>query len=133
MISGFSSIKQVSVPWTLMFAVGMGQMADGTAEEIGEPLFKSACGVCHTIGAGRLVGPDLSGVLHRRSEEWLHKFIKSSQTVINSGDTDAIALFNEYSKISMPDAPITDHQIGEVLSYIKAVSLSAGGSNVEVP
>jgi mono/diheme cytochrome c family protein len=130
MISGFSNTKQVSIIWTLMLAVGMGQ--DSKAEEIGEQTFQTHCATCHTIGGGRLVGPDLAGVTDKRSQEWLQKFIKSSQTVINSGDADAIALFDEYNKLPMPDPPVTDSQIGEILVYIQAASLKESGSDREV-
>jgi len=131
MITGFSNIKWMST-WMLILAVGIGRMEIGIAEEIGEQLFKSACAVCHTIGSGRLVGPDLIGIHDKRPEQWLQKFVKSSQTVINSGDTDAIALFEEYNKLPMPDPPITDDQIREVLSYIKAVSLKQSESETPV-
>src|SRR3989337_709452 len=37
----------------------------------GETLFKEKCIVCHTIGGGNLVGPDLDGVTERREVQWL--------------------------------------------------------------
>lgn len=128
MNNGLSYLKRISVTWALMLIVGVGHMAESTAEEVGEQTFKSTCAVCHTIGAGRLVGPDLIGIHEKRSQEWLQKFVKSSQTVISGGDADAIAVFDEYNKIPMPDPPITDNQIGEVLSYIKTVSLKQVGA-----
>ena len=91
----------------------------------GAQYFNQICTACHTIGKGRLVGPDLANVQERRSDQWLQKFIKSSQTLINSGDPDAVAIFEEYNKMVMPDAPFTDDQIGAVIVYIKAAS---GGS-----
>jgi len=91
----------------------------------GAQYFNQICTACHTIGKGRLVGPDLANIQERRSDQWLQKFIKSSQTLINSGDPDAVAIFEEYNKMVMPDAPFTDDQIGAVIVYIKAAS---GGS-----
>ena len=88
----------------------------------GAQYFNQICTACHTIGKGRLVGPDLANVQERRSDQWLQKFIKSSQTLINSGDPDAVAIFEEYNKMVMPDAPFTDDQIGAVIVYIKAAS-----------
>jgi mono/diheme cytochrome c family protein len=85
----------------------------------GETLFKTRCVACHSIGKGRLVGPDLAKVDDRRSEEWLFKFIKSSQTLIKSGDKDAVALFAEFSQIIMPDQDLSDEQIREILAFIK--------------
>ena len=62
------------------------------------------CNACHTIGGGKLVGPDLAGVNQRRSRDWLVDFIRSPQSVIEYGDTDAVALLAEYNGILMPDA-----------------------------
>ncbi len=91
----------------------------------GAAYFKQMCTACHTINGGNLVGPDLANVQERRSDEWLQKFIKSSQTLVNSGDPDAVAVFEQFNKMVMPDAPFTDDQIGAVIVYIKAAS---GGS-----
>ncbi|MBS1632488.1 MAG: cytochrome c [Bacteroidetes bacterium] len=103
------------------------------AAQDGATTFKTVCAACHTIGKGRLVGPDLAGVSDRRSEDWLIKFIKSSQTVINSGDKTADSLFQAYNKTLMPDHPnLDDAKIKDVLAYIKttsASSVSSGGTN----
>src|SRR3990172_8935296 len=69
----------------------------------GEQLFKTNCASCHTVGNGKLVGPDLKDVQSRYEEQRLLKWIKSSQTLIKAGDTQAVRLFNEYYKIPMPD------------------------------
>ncbi|MBS1750042.1 MAG: cytochrome c, partial [Bacteroidetes bacterium] len=55
------------------------------AQQTGEAVFKETCVACHTIGQGKLVGPDLANIQNRHSEVWLINFIKSSQTVIKSG------------------------------------------------
>lgn len=93
----------------------------GAAQE-GKDVFKKNCTACHTVGGGRLVGPDLKGVTSKRSEEWLAKFIKSSQALIKSGDADAKAIFEEYSQITMPDQAISDAEIKSVILYIKSQS-----------
>ncbi len=82
-----------------------------------EPAEWAACKVCHTIGKGRLVGPDLKGVTERRSQEWLIPFIQKSQTMVDSGDPDAVQLFEEY-KIPMPDNNLSDEQIINILNFI---------------
>jgi len=89
------------------------------AQDSGEEIFKSVCAACHTINKGRLVGPDLSGVYLIRKNEWLIQFIHSSQKFIKTGDTAAVAIFNEYNKIPMPDNLLTDEQILSVIEYIK--------------
>ena len=89
---------------------------------ISSELFSSKCAACHTIGKGRLVGPDLKNISEQRDNEWLLKFIGSSQTLIKSGDADAIKVYDEYNKLLMPDPLISDSEIAQVLNYIKEVS-----------
>jgi len=100
----------------------MGPVAEGQAAQTGEQAFQSVCAACHSIGGGRVVGPDLAGVNDRRSQAWLEKFVKSSQSMIASGDPDAIAIYEKFNKISMPADLLSDEQIKEVLAYIKVAS-----------
>lgn len=90
------------------------------AQTSGEQDFKTNCAACHTIGGGRLVGPDLAGVHDRRSQQWLETFMKSPQAMISSGDADAVALFEQYNKLVMPDPPFTAAQVSDVLAYLKS-------------
>lgn len=111
----FSLILFFSFIWT-------GQsLSQGT----GADLFKVKCGICHTIGKGKLIGPDLANVQDRHSEDWLLKFIHSSQSTIKSGDPDAVKLFEENNKVIMPDPMISDAEIKSILDYI--TENSAGG------
>ncbi len=87
------------------------------AQESGKEIFQQRCAVCHTVGGGRLVGPDLAGVNNRHPERWLLNFIKSSQTLIKSGDPAAKALFEEF-KIVMPDQTLSEAEIKKVLAHI---------------
>ena len=59
----------------------------------------AVCKACHTIGGGKLVGPDLKDITEKRDEAWLIKFIKNSQELIDAGDPVAIQVFEENSKI----------------------------------
>lgn len=90
------------------------------AQTNGETTFKETCGACHTVGRGKLVGPDLANVQERQTEEWITKFIKSSQSVIKSGDKYADSLFKAYNQMPMPDHPnLSNDQIAGILTYIK--------------
>src|SRR3989304_268956 len=95
-----------------------------SAQESGKQIFQQSCAACHSIGGGQLVGPDLAGVNDKRPEDWLLKYIKSSQTLVKSGDKTAIALFEQFNKIPMPDQALSDDQIKKVLAHIK----ETGGS-----
>src|SRR3970040_1158488 len=84
---------------TLALLAGSAAVREGRAQQPGEVEFQTFCVACHTIGAGRLVGPDLAGVHERRSEQWLERFVASAQSMIESGDPDAVAVYEEYSKL----------------------------------
>ena len=91
----------------------------------GATLFKT-CSACHSIGGGRMVGPDLKGVSKRRTNDWLIKYIQSSKQMVASGDADANAIFEEYKMVPMPDNALTSDQINQILSFIDGGN--AGGS-----
>ena len=92
-----------------------GWAADAT---MGEQIFQQRCTACHTIGKGRLVGPDLQGVTARRSEAWLVKFIRNSQALIQEGDEEAKKVFEEF-KVPMPPQDLTDAQMADLLAFLK--------------
>lgn len=98
------------------------------AQNSGEQTFKSICSACHTINKGRLVGPDLSGVYLIRKDDWVLRFIRSSQQVIKSGDTVALTIYNEYNKIPMPDIQLSNEQILSVIEYIKETDRAASAT-----
>lgn len=92
----------------------------------GEKLFNTNCKACHSIGGGKIVGPDLKNVTERRKEEWLLKFIKTPGAVIKSGDPDAKKLFEENNQVLMPDhAFLTDDKIKSMLAHIEKQSKEA--------
>jgi mono/diheme cytochrome c family protein len=87
------------------------------AEDSGEQLFKEHCASCHEMGR-LLTGPDLYKINEKRTRDWLHDFIKNSQGMIESGDELAIALFEEYQRVEMPPADLSDDEIQRVINYI---------------
>lgn len=91
----------------------------------------AVCKACHTIGGGKLIGPDLKGVTERREEAWLLSFIKNSQAMIDSGDPIAIQVWEDHNKIPMPPNPqLNDDQIKEILLYIENGGQIAGGQEL---
>jgi cytochrome c2 len=85
----------------------------------GGQMFKTNCGACHTVGKGKLVGPDLKNVQDRHTEAWILKWVKGSQAMVQAGDKDAVQLFNDNNKIPMPDQPLADNEIKSILAFIK--------------
>ncbi len=124
MISGFPGVERIPGLGSLIIIIAITLPVTAGAQGPGEQLYQTNCSACHTIGSGRLVGPDLAAVGERRSDVWLEKFIKSSQSLIKSGDAGAIAVFEEFSGMIMPDFPLSDVQIKQILSYIESNSSS---------
>ena len=84
--------------------------------------FRQNCISCHTIGGGRLTGPDLKDVTKRQNREWLTKFLLNPRAVIDSGDPYAKKIFEEARNVPMPTPPgITPERAD------KAARLDRGG------
>ena len=108
---------------TILFSIILLLFSSIGKAQNGQEIFTGKCTPCHTIGNGRLVGPDLKGVHKKYNSKYLAKWIKSSQSVINSGDAKAKALFEEYNSIIMPDfSDLTDNDIKALIEYIKIQS-----------
>jgi len=98
----------------------------------GKSLFKQNCAVCHKLGT-KVIGPDLLGVNEKRSEEWLLKFIRSSQSLIKAGDADAVAIFEEFNQMVMIDqTQLSDEQIKSILFYIKEETPAEGQASDDI-
>lgn len=91
------------------------------AQSDGESLYKATCAACHTINGGRLVGPDLAGIHEIREQEWLLRFIRSSQKMIKEGDSLAVSLYEAYNRIPMPDNNFSDREILSIIDYIREI------------
>jgi mono/diheme cytochrome c family protein len=75
--------------------------APAWAQEAAE-YFKQNCFSCHTIGGGKLVGPDLKDVTTRRERAWLVRFVSDPKAMIDRGDAAAQQLLQEYRGVLMP-------------------------------
>lgn len=64
--------------------------------------FKSNCTSCHTVGGGRLTGPDLKNIEERRDAAWLQEFILDPPAMINNGDPTAVQLLQDFRGVIMP-------------------------------
>src|SRR5574337_777297 len=88
--------------------------------------FKQNCAACHTIGGGRLVGPDLKDVTRRKDHAWLARFLQNPKALIDSGDAYARQLQQEARGVSMPTLPgMTPARAGEMLDFIEAEAKQA--------
>jgi cytochrome c551/c552 len=106
-------------------------LAAPTPEE-GKTIFTARCAGCHNINK-TLTGPALAGIDQRRSMEWIVDFVHSSQTLVKNGDKDAVALYEQFNRIPMPDHPdLTEDNIKSIVEYIKSEGNNAAKGAVVV-
>jgi mono/diheme cytochrome c family protein len=85
--------------------------------------FKQNCSSCHTIGGGRITGPDLKDVTKRKDRAWLARFIRDPAGMVASGDAYALKLFEEARNVQMPNiAGMTAERVESLLNLIEAES-----------
>lgn len=94
------------------------------AVKLGRNLFETHCSPCHGVHQ-EIVGPMLASITRKRSQPWLIRFIRDSQSVIVSGDAYAAFLFASYNQQVMPSfRMLTDGDIQAILRYIETESLT---------
>src|SRR5512135_2758818 len=85
----------------------------------GQAVFKAKCTACHTIGGGKLIGPDLKGVTQRREASWLSAWIKAPDKVVASGDATAKQLVAQFG-MQMPNLGLSDADVASLVAYFQS-------------
>ncbi len=93
--------------------------------DTGEYLFQSRCSLCHTIGQGDRVGPDLLNVHQRRDRAWLARYVTAPERLYAAGDPIAKALFKKYPTVRMPNLNLNAEEVSLLLPYIEKQSQAA--------
>ena len=132
MITGFSKKWRVPALGVLMIVIWLGPIKQGTAAETGQQIFEDSCAACHTIGKGKLVGPDLAGVTSRREGSWLKRKIKDPEGLIAEKDPIAMQLLQEADDVPMPSPELSDEEVAAVVEYLKSTE-KQGSVAVGVP
>ncbi len=111
---------------------GAAPVLTGSPEEIsaGKEIFKQCVG-CHTIGGGKLIGPDLKGVLARRDVAWTKKWV-ADPIGMSQNDPEGKKLFAEWKNIPMPNPNLDEKQIHQVLVYIADAETKLGDAPAPV-
>jgi len=85
----------------------------------GERLFLTAgCLSCHTVGKGRLIGPDLAGVAQRRKPDWLRRWLQDPPRMLLDGALKAE--FKDYPT-PMPNLNLSGAEIDLLAEYLAAL------------
>ena len=105
-------------------------LVDGSRVESGKAVFSArGCNGCHTIGKGDLSAPDLGGLLERRTQDWIKRWLRDPTTMLT---TDEIAkdMLKQYNYMRMPNLKLSDDEITALMHYIAAETKAAktGGS-----
>ena len=95
----------------------------------GEYLFRNRCSACHTIGGGDIrkdderIGPDLYNVTRQRDREWLERWIAEPDAMLEEKDPLAVALYEQWERVPMPNMRLSDRDVNALLGYIERESL----------
>ena len=83
----------------------------------GEKLFNQLCTSCHMINED-YIGPAMSGILGRRSPEWIMNMILNPIQMLEE-DPIAIELLEEYGFEYMYNQNLLEEEVREILEYFR--------------
>ena len=89
----------------------------------GEQLYRTRCSICHTVTGKELanaVGPDLLGVTRVRDKQWLFDWLKAPDQMLAKKDPIAMALYEKYDRVAMPNMRLNQMEAIELVTYIEA-------------
>lgn len=98
--------------------------------EKGEELFKTkGCIACHTIGGGRLTGPDLTGVTERRELKWIENMILNPDQMLEK-DPIARELLATYM-VKMTNQKVKPEEAQAIIMYLREKDSEKEGGDEE--
>jgi mono/diheme cytochrome c family protein len=105
-----------------------GALAQDTAA-----FYKRKCGACHSIGGGRLLGPDLKDVESRKDRKWLKQFLLNPKATLDQGDAYGKQILSEAHGMVMPKVSGIDEAMADALLDFIAGGGAAADSGAEKP
>lgn len=96
-----NKLHVIWIPLALALTASGAAAAQDSPSEETFAYFRLNCQSCHTIGGGRLTGPDLKDAHERADEAWLVDFILDPKGVIDSGDPYAVELLRQSRGVYM--------------------------------
>ena len=111
-------VDRLFIPCLIILSAGAAQAQDTP------DFYRQNCFSCHTIGGGRLTGPDLKDVTVRQPDrEWLIKFMMNPAPMLASSDPYAKKILEESRNVPMPALPgMTRERAEKLLELIEAES-----------
>jgi copper(I)-binding protein len=88
----------------------------------GEHLFRTRCATCHTLTGNEApdsLGPDLLGVTQHRDMVWLLNWLRAPDQMLANNDPVAIALYNKYGKLAMPNMRLNKQEAMDLILYME--------------
>jgi|SRR5262245_13837162 len=108
-------IVAVAVAVSTAHAADAGMPGDPEAAK-GKVAFEAKCTVCHTMGGGDKIGPDLRGVTKRRADTWLTQWLLDPEKM-QKNDPTGKALLAKY-KTPMPNPGLTKDEVRQILKFL---------------
>ncbi len=88
-------------------------------ESPGGKLFRSRCQNCHSQGTENGIGPGLAGVVNNRDRAWLKRWLKEPDRMIAEKEPTALALYNRYQQLPMPNLRLSDGEVADLIGYLE--------------
>lgn len=92
---------------------------DNAMAERGAGLFKTNCTACHKTNK-RFIGPNPTGILDRRSPEWIMNMILDPK-LMTEEDQCAKDLLVEFNGAAMANQNLTEAQARDILEYFRTL------------
>lgn len=100
----------------------------------GEQIYRTRCATCHSLTGKEpegALGPDLLGVVRRREPEWLINWLRAPDEMLEKKDPIAVALYDQYNKLPMPNMRLNQEEALALLDYIDEETGRIAGSAEE--
>ncbi|MBI3013960.1 MAG: c-type cytochrome [Candidatus Tectomicrobia bacterium] len=82
-----------------------------------ETFQNKGCRTCHSVGGGRIIGPDLLGVSRKRSKEWLRAWLGDPAAFIRS-HPELKSWPDEFGGVVMPNQNLSSEEISALVEFL---------------